>query len=285
MIMIRKIGFILGLLPVFMQAAPQLLDQGVVLVSGPVANTVITHSDLHDKRSLDGTLIPQEQQVKMEVIRQKVIEEKMPVDDTAAEKYLANMKKNHDLSFEAIVEIAAELGRTVVELKELLNMQYLYDFFLHHKFRAHLVPTDEQIEEYCEKYPQYEAGWYKIVIASVDFNEENKQEVRKNIADITSGKKTKLKLAWSSPVKINEEDIAEDKQFIKKLAIDAVHAVKEGSVYKLYKLVDKQNKKKKSIDERKAAVIEALNRQMFVDKLQAYEKQMMKSVAVVDLLV
>lgn len=281
--MIRKIGFILGLLPVFVQAAPRLLDQGEVLVSGPVANTVITHSDLHEKRNLDGSLVSEDQQVKIEVIRQKVIEDKMPVDDTAADKYLANMKKSHDLDDEAITELAADLGRTVSELKELLNLQYMYDFFLHHKFKVHFVPTDEEVEAYCKKNPEYAPGWYKVVVAIVDFDKENQQEIRAKIDKVAQGESTDLKLKWSSPIKINEKDIAQDKKFITKMKLDAIHATKEGQSYRLYKLVAKQKKKEKSIDERKASVIEALNRQMFVEKLQAYEKQMMNSVAVVNL--
>lgn len=275
---------ILGLLalPVFIQAEPILIDQGLVVVSGPVANTMITHSDVYDKRNLENSVIPLEQQIKMEAIRQQTIVDKMPIDDTAADKYLARLRKSNDLSEADLEEIATSLGRTMEELHALLDIQYMYDFFLHHKFRVRLVPTDQEVEEYCQSNPEYESGWFTITTASLPYSQEDEKAVAKQVERLSLGKGVD-KITWSKPLKIDERDLADNKKFIQTLKIGQVYADKQEGVFDLYKLLEKQEPRLKTLNERKADIIDVLNKKLFVEKLAAYEKELMKSIAVVHL--
>ena len=59
----------------------------------------------------------------MEVVRQEVVADKMPVDETAADKYLASVQKNNNMSLEDIEDLAQQLGRSLFELKQLLTLQ------------------------------------------------------------------------------------------------------------------------------------------------------------------
>src|SRR3990167_5507668 len=188
MINCKKIFLLFLTLSTLLRAEFVILDQGYTVISGPIADTMITYSDIFEKAGLDGKLIPLDMQINMEIIRQEAIVDKMPLDDTAADKYIANIQKVHNLSNEDLDNLAAECNRTLPEVKQLLSAQHTYEFVLWHKYKSHLVPTDQQVEDYCKEHPEIEAGYCVIQVAFVDYTQENEQEVRDKIDEIISGK-------------------------------------------------------------------------------------------------
>lgn len=279
----KKIVLFFLTLPAIMQAEFMLLDQGVLVISGPVGNTMITQSDVYDKLNLDGTSIPLDRLVKMEIIRQEVIADKMPLDDTAADKYLANIQKNNNLSLDDLEELAGQCRRTFFELKQLLTLQYTYDFFLYHKFRAHLVPSDKDVEDYCAAHPDVEPGHCVIQVAFVEFTVDNKKEVAAKIDGIIAGTIADNAIEWSDPIKVNITDIAEDKLFIKDMAAGQIHLIEDKKVFELYRLVEKKDEHVVPVSDRKAFVIDLLNRKMYEELLSKYEEHMLDNVGIIKL--
>jgi len=271
-------------LSVSLQAEFTILDQGIVVISGPACNTMITHSDIVDKLSLDGTKIPLDHQIKMEIIRQEVVADKMPIDDTAADKYLANIQKTNNLSLDDLEELAGQCHRTFSELKQLLSLQYTYDFFLYHKFRAHLVPSDQDVEDYCKENPDVEPGHCVIQVAFIDFTVDNKQEVSDKVQAIIAGTISDSSIEWSNPVKVNNADIADEKLFIKDMTAGQIHLIEDKNVFELYRLVEKQDERTVPVEDRKAFVVDLLNRKMYEDLLKKYEERMMDNVAIIELI-
>lgn len=283
MIFRKKIALLLFSLPVFIQAEFMLLDQGVVVVSGPAANTMITHTDVFNKLNTDGSKIPLYHQIKMEVIRQQVAAEKMPIDETAADKYLASIQKTNNLSLDDLENLAGECYRTFAELKQLLGLQYTYDFFLYHKFRAHLVPSDKDVEDYCQKNPEVQPGSCTIQVAFVDFDVSNKIEVTEKLQAIIAGTISDTAIEWSDPIKVHITDIADDKLFINDMHIGQIHMLEDKKSFELYKLVDRHDERIVPVSERKASVVEYLNRKMYENLLMKYEEHMMDDFAIIDL--
>ncbi len=277
-----KILFFMAL-SAMMQAEFMLLDQGVLVVSGPVANTMITHSDVFEKLNLDGTAIPLERLVKMEIIHQEVIDTKMPYDETAAEKYLATIQKNNNLSLDDLEELAGQCRRTFFELKQLLSLQYVYDFFLYHKFRAHLVPSDQDVKDYCDQNPDIQPGHCVIQVAFVDYTQDNKQQVIQKIQEIITGSIADESLEWSDPIKVNYVDMADDKLFIKDMNAGEIRAIEDKKSFELYRLVSKQDEHIVPVEDRKAFVVDILNRKMYEELLAKYEEHMLDNVAIINL--
>lgn len=280
----KKIFIIFLTLPAIMRAEFMILDQGHTVISGPVSDTMITHCDIFYKTGLDGKLISVDEQINREIIRQVVIDEKMPLDDTAADKYIANIQKAHNLSIEDLENLAEQCHRTLAEVKQVLSSQYSYDFFLYHKFRAHLVPTDQAIEEYCQLYPEVQPGYCTILVAFVDYVVDNKKEVADKINDLIAGNIQDTSIvSWSDPIKVDINNIADDKLFVKDMNVGEISVIDDKSVYELYKLVEKCDERFVPVQERKAFVIDALNRQMYEDLLTNYEKHMRDNVAIINL--
>jgi len=271
-------------LPAISRAEFMLLDQGVMVISGPVTNTMITHTDVFDKLNLDGTPITLEHQIKMEIIRQEVIADKMPMDETAADKYLANIQKTNNLTLDDLEELAGQCRRTFFELKQLLTLQYTYDFFLYHKFRAHLVPSDQDVIDYCEEHPDVEPGHCVIQVAFVDFTEDNKEQVAEKLQGIIAGSVSDSSIEWSDPIKVNIVDIADDKLFINDMTAGQIHLIEDKKSFELYRLVEKQDEHVVPVADRKAFVIDLLNRKMYEDLLSKYEEHMLDNVAIIKLM-
>ena len=284
MINYKKTFLLFLTLSASLQADFLLFDQGHAVVSGPVRDTMITHCDIYEKRNLDGSSSTLDEIINREIIQQTVINEKMPIDDSAPDKYIANIQKVHNLSNEDLEDLAEQCGITLVELKQLLGAQYTYDFFLYHKFRAHLVPTDQQVEEYCKEHPEIEAGYCTIQVAFAEYTTENKADVSAKIDDVISGKVADSFVSWSDPIKVDMDNIvADDKLFIKDMAVGKISVLDEKSVFELYKLVEKIEEKAVSVEARKAFVIDILNRQMYEDLLTNYEAHMRDNVAIINL--
>ena len=279
----KKIILFFLTLPAISQAEFMLLDQGIMVISGPVANTMITHSDVFDKLNLDGTPISLEHQIKMEIIRQEVVADKMPMDETAADKYLANIQKTNNLSLDDLEELAGQCRRTFFELKQLLSLQYTYDFFLYHKFRAHLVPSDQDVIDYCDEHPDVEPGHCVIQVAFVDFAADNKQEVADKLHGIIAGSIADSSIEWSDPIKVNITDIADDKLFIKDMISGQIHLIEDKKTFELYRLVEKQDEHVVPVADRKAFVVDLLNRKMYEGLLSKYEEHMLDNVAIIKL--
>lgn len=265
------------------QAEFTLFDQGVVVISGPVANTMVTHSDVFEKTDLYGVKMLLKKLIEYEVIRQEVMDTKMPYDESATEKYIANIQKVNNLSLSDLEDLAAQSGRTLYELKQLLTSQYLYDFFLYHKFRTHLVPTDQDVQDYFDNNPDVQPGHCVIQVAFVDFDDNNKNQVSAKIDGILAGKISDESISWSDPIKVNMADIAEEKLFIKNMEEGQVHKLQDKSSFELYKLASKKDEYTVPLTERKASIIETLNRQMYEDLLAKYQEHMLDNVAIIDL--
>lgn len=280
----KKIFILFLTLPAYMQAEFMLFDHGHTVVSGPVADVMITHCDVYEKRSLDGKHVSLKDRIDMIIIEQEIKESKMPIDETAPEKYIANIKKEHNLTDEDLEELAGQCGCTLLEVKQLLGAQYMRDFLLWHKFRAHLVPTDQAIEEYCNEHPEVEPGFCSILVAFVDYTDDTKEEIHTIIDDVVAAKiDTNDLISWSDPIKVDMDNIADDKLFIKDLQVGQIAVIDDKSVFELYKLVEKQDERLVPVQARKALVIDLLNREMYEDLLTNYEQHMRDNVAIIHL--
>lgn len=266
-----------------MQAEFLLFDQGVTVVSGPVANSIITYSDVFEKLNLDGSPVSREKLIEMEIISQEVIATKMPLDETAADKYLANIQKTNNLSQQDLEDLAGQCHRTFHELKQLLTLQYTYDFFLYHKFRAHLVPSDQDVQNYCDENPQVAPGHCIVQVAFVDFNATNKAQLYEQINDLITKSGSDDFVSWSAPITIEYIDLAQDKEFLKNLAPEQIYLVESANSFELYKLISKQDTYVVPVADRKTIVVDILNRKMYEQLLLKYKQHMMDNIGIIDL--
>jgi len=278
------IVLVLLLCSVAVEARIMLIDKIDKIVCGPTANTPITHTDSKWKKSLSGDAIPLPQQVQMEIVRQQVEEENIPVDESMATKYLESIKTMNDLTQKQLIDLFAEVGLLFEEGKKQLVDQYTYDMFLHHKFRSQVLVTDDQVEKYHKKHPEFEPGFVEIKIASVPYEDGTKKATREKVDAVVAGDAGSLKLEWSDVVKIESDQLSKDKQFINSMKVNGTKVIDNGAEFDLYRLVRKKKSRKKKLDERRTAIIDHLNREQFEKLLEKYNEDIKDKIRLIELL-
>lgn len=281
----KKIIMILSLiLPGICQAELCLIDKIECVVCGPEKNAPFVDTDASWKRNIDGKPIPLQQQLQQEIVTQQVVADKLPLDPTAADKYVEMMKKQNNLSDSDLSDMFEQVGRTYNEGIALLNSQYIQEIFMHHKFKSQLIPTEDAILEYCQQNPEYVDGWCEVQVAYVECDKEAKGQMKQKLDQLMVGKEADdVTIEWTSAIKLNPSDLAEDKKFISEMNSGQVIVKESEGSFELYKMLDKQDSRLKSIDERRSSVVDRLNRQRFEGMLANYNEEVCKFIDVINL--
>lgn len=284
MIKAKLLLVFLTILHDIIRAELYLVDKIECVVCGPVRNTPIVDTDATLKRNLDGHPIPLQQQIQQDIISQQIIADKMPIDPAAAEKYIEGMKKQNNLTDSDLAELFEQVGRTFTEGLGLLNDQYYHEMFMHHKFKSQVIATDDDIKKYYDEHPAYVDGWCEIQVAYIDYDADGKDKVKDTVNNIIEGKQTVGNtVEWSAPMKIQLTDLATDKKFIFDMDTSQIKAHDANGSYELYKLIDKKEPELKSLQERRASIIDKLNRQQLEKMLENYNHEVRKFIDIINL--
>ena len=259
------------------------VDQIEKVVCGPMSSEPITYTDVNWKRSLSGDRIPEERQIQMKIVKQQLEEEKIPVDDSVALKYLDSIKANNNMSQEQLIDLFSEVGLLYDEGAQQLIDQYAYDMFLHHKFRSQVLVTDDQVVSYHKKNPEFESAWFEIKIGTVSYDADTKDSVERKVDELVAGESSGLFVDWSEPMKVEDQYLSEDKFFIKELKEGEMYAVDNGVEFDIYHLVRKKAARKKDLNERRADITENLSRRQFEDLLEEYNTKIEDKIRIIDL--
>lgn len=269
-------------LPGFIQADLVLIDKIECVVCGPEKNTPFTNTGITWKRGLDNKFVPLEQQIQREIVSQQLVAEKIPVDPTAVEKYIEGIKKQNNFSETDLDAWFGDVGRTLQEGLDVLAEQYNNEYFLHYKFKSQLVPTDDEVKEYFEENPDFVEGSYDVRAARVDFDQKDHDQVKKEVEKIIENPaEESADVAWSDPVRWMDEDVTEDKAFVKEMKVGEIRVLEVGDVFELYQLVAHEPTKLRSLEERRTSIVEALNRKKLEKMLADYNKSVREYIDVI----
>jgi len=260
------------------------VDKIQCVVCGPIKNTPLTETDESHKRDMNGQPVPLSQQIQNDIVSQQIVADKVPVDPSAADKYVETLKKQNNLTDTDLAEMFEQIGRTYVEGLSLLNEQYCNEMFMHHKFKSQQVATDEDVLKYYEEHPVYTDGKAEIQVAYVDFDDNTKVKMQKAVDKIVKGQKpTSLTVQWSSPITVALRDIAEDKKFIFDMNPEQITSHEGHGSFELYKLISKQEPAMKTLEELRSTIVEKLNRTKLESMLEDYNQEVRKFIDIINL--
>lgn len=261
-----------------------LLDKIECVVCGPEKNTPLTNTDESYKRDMNGQLIPMHQLIQNDVVSQQIIADKIPVDPTAADKYIESLKKQNNLTDSDLADMFEGIGRTYAEGVALLNEQYFHEMFMHYKFKSQQIATDEDVQKFYDEHPMYSDGQVEIQLAYVDFDDENKEKLQAEVHKIIKGETSEsLKVQWSSPLVVSLKDIADDKRFIFDMNPGEMVSYEGPGTFELYKLLDKKEPKMKTLEELRSTIVEKLTRKKLETMLEDYNQEVRKFIDIINL--
>lgn len=259
-----------------------LMDQIECVVCGPERNTPIVNTDVSWKRGLDGKFVDLPKQIQQDIVAQQVVSEKMPMEASAAAKYVEGLKKQNNLTDLDLADMFAEVGRTAAEGLAQLNDQYVQEFFMHYKFKSQLVATDDEINDYFNEYPEFVNGWSDIQFVKVPYAGSSRDQVKEKVNQfVATGESLDNSISWGSVNRLADDEIAPDKSFILEMTDGQVVVEDSDGAFELYKLVGKESASVKPLEDRRSSIIDSLNRKKLEKMLSDYNKSVSEFVDVI----
>lgn len=280
---IKLVVSFLIVLPGMIRAELFLIDQIDCVVCGSAYNKPFVNTDVTWKHTLYNQFVPMQKQIQADIVMQQVLSEKMPVDPDGALKYIEGLKKQLKINDAEFETLFAEVGRTMVEGLEMLNVFYNTEFFTHYKFKSQLVPTEDEILNYFNDNPEFIDGSYEISIARVPYEDDQDREVVKNkiekaLVDKNDGDGL---IEWGNVIKVAEEDLQDDQKFITQMKPEGVYIQEADGMFELVKLIAHEPTRIKTLEERKNLIIDALNRKKLESMLAKYNQSISEFVDVI----
>jgi parvulin-like peptidyl-prolyl isomerase len=261
---LKKVIFVLSLVLVGqLSAKRKLLDKIVVRVNG--AN--ILSSDLKKKRIIkNGETFTLDEAILDELLFQKAAEKKLLPTDVEVEKQIVSLKVNNglgDLTEKQFEEELQKEGFGLSEYKTQVAKMFAVERFKQAEFSERVVVTAQEVEEEYKKNPIKIQEKYSLQICDLPKGsvDEKGQLVKKN------------DLKWEDIGWVPRSELSSQLRFVSKMEKGKTSKpFKDGNVYRLVKLVDKESERTKKLDE---SYLE-LEHSIFDEKRNTFEKEFEK---------
>lgn len=205
-------------------------------------------------------------------------------DEEAVNKYLSAIQREHNLTLDQVKEMFTAAGYTFEEGKKQLNVMQTVNSMLDFKIRSHLIVPEREILKYYEEHKSeaYYPAEYYIERALVPF-EEDKGAQYNALKKFAHGKNASITVTWQEPFWIQEQELAQDKAFIKTMAVgDISEPVEVDEGFELFRLANKKERKERVLDDALKNEITAILRQpLFKERFEEYKKSLFDKVAIV----
>ncbi len=241
---------------------------------------VLTKKDF-ERDSINGA-----EQTKSDIIMQHIMAHharvmyKMEASEEMMEKYLQNIMDQHGLTRDQIKIMFEQAGYTLQEGIEQLKMMYLIDNLLNYKIKSRLIISEEAIQKYYDENPEYTIATYTMQTGFIKSNDITPEQ----ISDWSKIKNNFNNIEWSDSYTLDDEDISEDRAFIKNLGlyeISDLEEVVEG--FEIIRLLKKREAVLKKMEDRHKIILEKLRAPMFEKMLKEYKKELLSEYEVVDI--
>lgn len=252
----------------------------VVLISGE--NTeIITKSDI-ERPGITGEIRELDDLILELIIYLDAQKHKIVPDDQAIDEYLASLQRESNLTQAQLTEIFASAGYTFAEGRGLLRRIQAVNTMIDFKVRSNLIVPRKDVEAYYDEHPEYIEERYAIVRAELPILKNVKKEREKVEVAIKEKKSFDKMVTWSEPFWIKKSSIAEEKKGITKLeANEVLLAGQEDGFFELFKLVGKEDRRLRTLEERYHDIAKLLQKPRFEELLKKYKESLFESITII----
>ncbi len=194
-----------------------------------------------------------------------------------------DVKKKNDLSESDMQRIAGQAGYTLQEAKAQLGkmspINQMFDF----KVRSGLFVSKRDVENYYGEHPEIRQAEYCIIRAIVPFSDlEPKQETKKRLDTYVNTGKGNVRIAWSEPLWLKHNQIAQDKQFMYDMKMGQVsRPIEVQNGFEVFKLIDKKPECLVPLKERYDEIATLLKGPKYQELLDKYKQELYDKATIV----
>lgn len=249
------------------------IDKILAIIYHPEGNSIILQSDL--RPSLSG--VPKtlndiifERLMVLDAENLKIV-----VTDSDVDRHLALVQKQFKLSKEDTIELFKQIGLTYDKARETLKNDLKIQKVLDYRVKNKVIIDKKKIEEYYDKNPVYEPATFTFVQSFVSFEGRSPALTKIKIERAIESNEIDKEVVWGETLTLREDQIAQDKAFIKDLVINRptiVNVFDNG--LSLIKLLSKTASKLVPLKDREAEIYNILGQKEFESILQEYKKKL-----------
>lgn len=247
-------------------------DEIVAVIYNPEGSIAITRSDT--RIGLDG---------QPRTLRQAILEQLMLLDaqklkinitEDDVDRFLMQLQRQNGLTKYALEEMFRQLGFSYQEGREQLRNKQMIDTIVDYRVKSdkRMQVTPEEVDAYYQNNPLYSPMTVTLQQVFVSNEEFSASQIDTMIKDGTIAKKLK----WEEPFVLEEQDIAEDKLFIKTAPLGSIverEEDKEG--IELTMLVERCEPRLIPLGDRYNEVEMDLRKERFFMLLREYEDKLL----------
>ncbi len=187
-----------------------------------------------------------------------------------------DVKKKNDLSEADMQRVAGQAGYTIQEAKAQLGKMSAINQMFDFKVRSGLFVSKRDVENYYNEHPETRQAEYCIVRAVVPFSDlEPKQETKQRLDTYVRTGKGNVRIAWSEPVWLKHDKIAQDKQFIYNMKLGQLsRPIEVQNGFEVFKLVDKKPECLVPLKEQYDDIANLLKRPKYEELLDTYKQEL-----------
>lgn len=256
--------------------APLIFLDGIeVAIYGVPRTDIITHSELR-RPGIDGNVRTKDDLINQYLKAQDAVRYGMKATSEAVDKQLEMIFKNNHMTeddFNKMLQAAGYLpeeGRE--EFARLTDVSQIEGF----KIYGQLIVPERDIIAHYNEHPEYEEAAYEVEHAVIpyDFSQERQEQC----AHLDTNN-----LEWTEPFWVNEQDIADDKAFIRTLPFNTISEPRESSFgFEFIRVRAYKEKKLIPLEKRRLAIIDTLRQPMLQEKRETYHKELREHATILD---
>ena len=257
------------------------IDQIEMAIFVPEGTQIITKSDV-DRLSLEGKPRTLEELKNDRLMSLDAKKYNMWPDQEAVDKHLETIKRDNNLSDKDLLNIFKQSGYTYEDAMQEFAIMFANSSIVEFKIRSRLIVPEKDVIAYHEANPVFMDASYQLERAVVPLAGKRSEE--KQLAEIERNIKagTTQKYDWSVPFWLEEDDIAEDKAYLKNLKVGEIsHPYKITNGFELYKLVDKKDRRKRTLEERYREITNILREPKYMELFNDYKQSLLDNAAIV----
>lgn len=263
------------------QSRLTLLDQIDVVVCTQDSVDVITRSDV-ERPALQGSTRTVDDLVFESLVFLDAKKHKIDPDDDAVDRYLAKIMQENGLTLAELEDIFHQGGRTLKEGREELRKMQAVNGMLDFKIRSNVLVAKHEVEAYYHDNPEYEPERYELQYALVAYDSERtrsdqKKELEKQCA---AQNHSESKVRFGNPFWVDAQDIAQDRQSISRLSVDAVAIFESPEGFEIYRMNNRKERTLRSLQDRYRDIVNVLTQPKYQQMMEQYRKQLIDDTSV-----
>jgi peptidyl-prolyl cis-trans isomerase SurA len=257
-----------------------LFDGILAAVYGPMQTDIITYSDVQrpgidgSKRTIDGlmdrTLKDQDAQ-----------RYGMKSTPDAVDKQLQIVFRGNNWTEEDFNKMVQTMGWLPEEAREEFRLITDVNQIENFKILGQLIVPERDVLAYYQANPEYELAEYLIERAVIpyDFSGDRTMQRAQLNQEI---KNNRLEVEWPEPFWISDQDIADDKAFIRTLSFNEISEPQEiGEGFEIMRVLKFKEKKLKTLEEMHNQIVEILRRPKAEEMQKNYSESLRANATIV----